>query len=151
MHQNVKSREYISVKYWGTCIFIETLMFSLKMIAFIKKTMLISHIFADFFSKIFKKNKKILFFRNMLCWNLFINNKIEFEYDSRVKNISKHTSKLVWTCSIQVQSTKYISAVHWELVCLDETLMFYLKIFENSHIYTVFSKILKKINFLLKY
>ena len=90
-----------------------------------------------------------MFFRNMLCWNLFINNKIEFEYDSRVKNISKHTSKLVWTCSIQVQSTKYISAVHWELVCLDETLMFYLKIFENSHIFEVFSKILKKSIFCL--
>ena len=30
---------------------------------------------------------------------------------------------------------------------LDESLMFYLKIFENSHIYTVFSKILKKNQF----
>ena len=59
MHQNVKSREYISVKYWGTCIFIETLMFYLKMITVIKNTMLISHIFAVFFSKILKKQLSV--------------------------------------------------------------------------------------------
>ena len=71
MHQNVKSREYISVKYWGTCIFIETLMFSLKMIAFIKKTMLISHIFADFFSKILKKSKNYVFSKHVMLKSVY--------------------------------------------------------------------------------
>ena len=62
MHQNVKPREYISVKYWGTCIFIETLMFSLKMIAFIKKNYANFSHFCSFFLKNIKKIKKLCFF-----------------------------------------------------------------------------------------
>ena len=91
---------------------------------------------------------KILILKQVMLKSVYKSIKIEFEYDSRVKNISKHTSKLVWTCSIQVQSTKYISAVPWGTCMFVRNInVLFENIWKFSHFWS-FLKNLEKINLL---